>query len=123
MIISGFSMLSVPIPKALLPHTVTLRIPKSEGIFSDGDYDEIILYHVRVDLNEKFKQSKTGETRTHGAVMYYDCANSSRSDKEIKFEKLSSGCFINFYGDTYRIAAVKSVAAVNKVHHYRFELT
>jgi len=109
--------LSRPIPKALLPHTVTLRTPLTEGIFTDGDYDEITLYNVRVELHERVKQSKSGEARSKGAAMYFDAVNSAPQDVNFKTEQL-----IIFCGITYKIESIKAVTAADKIHHYRVEM-
>jgi len=109
--------LSRPIPKALLPHTVTLKKPReSDTVFAD-EYEEIILHNVRVEQNEKVRTARTSETRTRGARMYFDCANSAPADIEFKTEQL-----VLFYGDVYKIEAVKAVMAADKVHHYKIDL-
>ncbi|MCL2698332.1 MAG: minor capsid protein [Oscillospiraceae bacterium] len=110
-------VLSRPIPKALLPHTVTLKTPRNEGVFSDGEYDDIILYNVRVEQDEKVRQSKSGESRVKGARMYFDCVNSSPADIDFKSAQL-----IVFCGVTYKIEAVKTVMAADKIHHYRIDI-
>ncbi|MDR2532951.1 MAG: minor capsid protein [Oscillospiraceae bacterium] len=107
--------LSRPIPKALLPHTAVLKTPVP-NIFSDT-YDEITLYNVRIEQNEKVRQTKSGDTRTRGAKMYFDCSNSAPLNAEFKTEQL-----VVFCGETYKIEAVKAVAAVDKIHHYRIDL-
>jgi len=109
--------LSRPIPKALLPHTAKLRILSHDGTFTDAYYDEETLYNVRVELNEKFRQSKSGELRTKGARMYFDCVNSSPSGIEFKPEQS-----VDFCGDVFKIEEVKAVMAADKVHHYRIEM-
>jgi hypothetical protein len=109
--------LSRPIPKALLPHTVTLRTPLASGVFAAGESDEITLYNVRVEHNEKVRQSKSGENRTKGAKMYYDCINSAPLNVEFS----TAQCVI-FCGTTYKIEAVKAVMAADKIHHYRVDI-
>jgi hypothetical protein len=110
-------MLSRPIPKALLPHTILLKTPRPEGAFFNGEHDEITIYNVRVEQNEKVRQSKSGENRTRGAKMYYDCVNSAPLNVDFKSEQL-----VIFCGVTYKIEAVKAVMAANKIHHYRIDI-
>lgn len=110
--------LSRPIPKALLPHTVTLKTPRTEGVFFDDKHDEITLYNVRIEQDEKVRRGKSGDTRTKGAKMYYDCINSTPSDVDFKTEQL-----IIFCGVTYKIEAIKAVMAANKIHHYKIEIS
>jgi hypothetical protein len=109
--------LSKPIPKALLPHTAILKTPRPESIFADGVYDELKLFNVRIELKERFKQSKSGEARTRGARMYFDCVNSSPHGVEFKPEQS-----VIFCGDIFKIDEVRAVMAAQKVHHYRIEM-
>jgi hypothetical protein len=109
--------LSRPIPKALLPHTVILKTPKQEGVFFDGEQDEITLYNVRFEQDEKVRQSRSGENRTKGARIYYDCVNSAPSGVEFNTAQL-----VVFCGNVYKIEAVKTVMAANQIHHYRIEV-
>jgi hypothetical protein len=94
-----------------------LKTPKQDGVFFDGEYDEITLYNVRVEENEKVRQSKSGENRTRGARLYYDCVNSTPSNIEFNTSQL-----VNFCGITYKIESIKAVMAANKIHHYRIEV-
>jgi len=109
--------LSRPIPKALLPHTVTLKTPREEGVFFDGEHDEITLYNVRIEENEKVRQTKSGENRTSGSRMYFDCVNSAPLTVNFNTNQL-----IVFCGQAYKIEAVKAVMAANKIHHYRVDI-
>jgi hypothetical protein len=115
--------LSKPIPKALLPHTVILKTSKAlkmhpvDSVCFDEEFDEIILYNVRVENNEKVRQTKSGDNRTSGARMYFDCENSVPKNIDFNTEQL-----IVFCGVTYKIEAIKSVMAANKIHHYRIEI-
>jgi len=115
--------LSKPIPIALLPHTVILKTPKKAGIFTDGEYDETALYNVRFEQNEKTRQSKSGENRTRGARIYFDCVNSTA---DVAFDapevQFNASQLIEFCGTTYKIEAIKTVMAGNKVHHYKIEV-
>ena len=115
--------LSKPIPKALLPHAITLKTPVTKGIFNDGDFEEIIIYNVRFEQNQKVRQSKSGENRTKGARIYFDCVNSTADlaygSREIQFK---TNQLVEFYGETYKIQEVKAVMAGDKIHHYRLEV-
>jgi hypothetical protein len=105
---------------ALLPHTIILKTPRNSpesGVFFDGEHDEITLYNVRVEQNEKVRQSKSGENRTRGAKLYYDCINSMPANIEFNTSQL-----VDFCGVTYKIEAIKTVMAANKIHHYRIEV-
>jgi hypothetical protein len=112
-----FPKLSQPIPVALLPHNVTLKTSKTQGIFTDGDYDETEIYNVRIEVSEKTRQSGSSELRTRGAKLYYDTVNSTPKDMEFK-----TGQLIVFGGDTFKIDAVRGVMSANKIHHYRVEM-
>jgi hypothetical protein len=109
--------LSKPIPKALLPHNAVLKTPRGEGIFNDSGFDEITLYNVRIEQNEKVRQAKPGDIRTRGARLYYDCVNSAPLNVQFSTAQL-----IDFCGTAYKIEAVKAVMAADKIHHYRIDL-
>ncbi|MCL2107770.1 MAG: putative minor capsid protein [Oscillospiraceae bacterium] len=115
--------LSQPIPRALLPHTITLKTPMKSGIFADGDYEEITLFNVRFERDEKARQTKSGDVRSKGARFYFDCVNSS-ADGDFGIDKLqfNTNQTVTFCGETYKIDGVKSVMAGDKIHHYKVEV-
>jgi len=106
-----------PIPKAVLPHTAVLKTPVASGIFTDGEYDELTLYNVRIETDERVRQSKNGETRGKGARLYYDCVNSAPADVKFGAEQL-----VVYGGISYKIESVRAVMGAGKTHHYLIEL-
>ncbi|MCL2698540.1 MAG: minor capsid protein [Oscillospiraceae bacterium] len=118
--------LSRQIPKALLPHNIVLLVPKTTAEYIDGasaptifndDFSEIAIHNVRFEQNEKVRQTKSGDSRTRGARVYYDCVNSFPQDVKFTTEQL-----LVFAGQTYKIEAVRAVVAAEKIHHYRIEV-
>jgi hypothetical protein len=99
-------MLSKPIPRALLPHSAILKTPRKDGIFDDGDYDEVILRDVRVEVSTK---------RTR---LYFDTVNSMPRDM-----KFRQGQLLGFCDKDYKIDEIKAVMCAGKIHHYRIEMT
>ena len=108
--------LSKPIPKALLPHTAQLLTPKTTGIFTDGDFDEVTLHNIRFEKDEKTRQIKSGEARVKAAKIYFDCVNSTPKNMQFGTTQL-----IEFCGKKYKIESVKTIMAGNKIHHYKIE--
>jgi hypothetical protein len=112
--------MSRQIPMALLPHSIILKTSKTpleNGVFNDV-FDEIMIHNVRFEQDEKVRQGKSGDSRTRGARIYYDCVNSFPADINFSTEQL-----IIFAGNTYKIEAVRAVMAASKIHHYRIEVS
>ena len=108
-----------PIPKSLLPHTVTLH----KKVNSGGRYEEdsldsgIRIAYVRMEPSSRIVRDKNGAEIQLAATLFYDCKNSTPSGIAFKVDDV-----IVFNGQKHRVQIVEPSYDRNKLHHYELGL-
>jgi hypothetical protein len=107
-----------PIPKKLLPHTVTHK----QGVTLDRWQKETFAYsreikNVRVEPSSERKRSKDNTEVIQRAVLFYDAVNSSPVGLSF-----NEGDLIIFNSHDYHVLAVEWLLEEGRLHHYEVGL-
>ncbi|MDR0821940.1 MAG: hypothetical protein LBN40_05710 [Oscillospiraceae bacterium] len=106
-----------PIPKELLPHTVSVReLTGGVGSLFETYGTVTVLQRVRCEKREKFGKDGV-TTRTRGVTLYYDCENSL--PRNFRFTERQ---VITFEGEDFAVNAVTTVLSASEPHHLKVEL-
>lgn len=107
-----------PIPRKLLPHTVTLRKKRYEDRWGRGELDcGISLKFVRMEPSKQIVRDKNNAELQLSALLFYDCRNSTPKNAGFCIDDI-----IVFQGDKYMIKAVDPLYDNKKLHHYELGL-
>lgn len=112
-------MIVKPIPKPLLPHTVTYEEwQEGDGInTADGFKEAITLSSVRIQSLSNIKRNTNSEELLYDAMLFFDVVNSSSSGQFIFTEKSR----VTHNGKSMIVEKVNPVEAI-RLHHYEIGL-
>lgn len=109
-----------PIPKSLLPHTVTLQreVPKQDDFWEDDVLESnMVLSYVKLEPSNKIVRDKNNAEIQIAATLFYDCKNSE--PRGITFEEDD---VIIFNGEKHQVETVEPLYDRKKLHHYELGL-
>ena len=111
--------MSRPIPRRLLPHTVTLRRPSGVDQYQQQTYEDTTLQYVRIEPANTTGLTDLGERAQDTAVLFVDVRNSMPSG--IVIEQLDR---VQWNGREYTVRQVDLLYAdSSELHHREVRLT
>lgn len=108
-----------PIPRAVLPHTVTLNVPGQTDVWgreTDRTMGTEIRY-VRIEPSSKLVTDTQNRQIQLSALLFYDCTNSIPRGVAWK-----QGQRITFNGQRFTVQVVEPLYGARELHHYEIGL-
>lgn len=108
-----------PIPRAVLPHTVTLNIPGQTDTWS-RETDQSMgaeIRFVRIEPSSKLVADAQNQQIQLSALLFYDCTNSIPRGVDWK-----QGQQITFNNQQFTVQSVEPLYAARALHHYEIGL-
>lgn len=107
-----------PIPKSLLPHTITLYKRNEEDRWGKVTLDKgKEIRFVRLEPSTQVTRDKNNVEIQLAAILFYDCKNSRPDDIVFSAEDI-----IVFNGIKHQIKVVEPLYAKKRLHHYELGL-
>ncbi len=107
------------IPKNLLIHSVSTSKFISEDIWGNKSYSpEILISNVRVELINKLSLSNTNRKVDLGALLIFDCTNSSPFNHSFNYEDV-----VIFEGTKFFVSTLKYLYDDKNLHHIEVGLS
>lgn len=108
-----------PIPRAVLPHTVTLNVPGQTDVWgreTDRTMGTEICF-VRIEPSSKLVTDTQNRQIQLSALLFYDCVNSA--PRGISWKQ---GQKITFNGQPFTVQVVEPLYDARTLHHYEIGL-
>jgi hypothetical protein len=111
------------IPRRFLPHSATLFTESAPDVWGNCTETATELTNVRIDRRESMTVTGGKRERKSGAVMFFDCRNSSPAG--VNFSLAASDITrqsVSFEGYRYVIEKVDYLYAADTLHHLEITL-
>lgn len=108
-----------PIPRTVLPHTVTLNAPGQTDIW-DQETDQPMsteIRYVRIESSGRLVTDSQNRQIQLAALLFYDCVNSA--PRGISWKQ---GQKITFNGQPFTVQVVEPLYDARTLHHYEIGL-
>lgn len=106
-----------PIPKKLLPHTITVEVHESEGRYGETWAPPVVVKRVRVDPSNYITKNSSGSDTLAQSTLFIDAKNSEPAIV------LTVDSKITFDNEVMHVNKVEPLYADSpNVHHWECEL-
>ncbi len=107
-----------PIPKKLLPHTVSLYKKVEKDRWGKGTWNEgTIIEFVRIEPSTKIVRDKNNAEIQLSATIFYDCKNSCPREIDFAVDDI-----VIFNGEKHQVKVIEPLFDEKKLHHYELGL-